>query len=106
MTHSMIRRFKIDGILAGDADLVKARTNHEKVLEDLMRDHGYVPLFDVRPSWSTEWGSKGTYAFWLTMHGVYVGKDRAWTIEGVSEGKELPKPTQQNKSLPSSKIAE
>ena len=101
----MIRRFKIDGILNGDANVVKARLMYEQILDEQMRGEGYVPIFDVRPSWSTEWGGKN-YAFVLTMHGVYVGEDKAWNIEGISEGKELPKPTRPATPKPSSEPLE
>lgn len=97
MTHSMIRRFKIDGILSAEADMIKERNRYEAILDEQMRAEGYVPIFDVRPTWQTEWSGR-TFAFWLTMHGVFVGEDKAWTIEGISEGKELPKPTAPAKS--------
>jgi hypothetical protein len=107
MTHSMIRRFRIEGVLAGDANTVKAREMYEGVLDDQMREQGYVPIFDVRPTWFTEYSVESeSYAFVLVMHGVHVGEEKVWTIEGISEGKELPKPTAPAKSKPSSETLE
>jgi hypothetical protein len=96
----MIRRFQVEGQLALDANLVRARELYEGILDDQMREQGYVPLFDVRPAWSTRWNGNH-YAFALTMHGVHVGEEKACTIEGISEGRELAKPTPSNKSRPS-----
>ncbi len=98
----MIRRFQIDGILKEGANLIKAREDFERFLETDMRGQGYVPLFDVAPAWSTSWrNEQECYEFLLTMQGVWVGREKSWTIEGISDGKPLPKPTPTPKSTQS-----
>lgn len=82
--HKNIKRYTIDGVVKDDSDFIRTRITFELMLNKGMRDEGYVPVLGLGPSWSTRWDeSKEQYAFVLTLYGVYVGKQKAKTLEGV-----------------------
>lgn len=64
-----------------------------------MRGDGYVQVLDIDPAFSVSYNNdENIWSFVLTMHGVYVGKAKAWQIEGCSNGKML------QRSIPNGKL--
>lgn len=55
-----------------------------------MKELGFVPLLDVNPVWSTDYIGGERFRFIFVMQGVFVGKDKAWGITGMSDGKLIP----------------
>ena len=104
MTHKRIKRFQIDGIFRDDSDIIRLRHQYESMLVQSMRGDGYVRVLDIDTAFSVSYNSETQiWSFVMTIHGVYVGKVKAWQIEGCSEGKMLPRSTQRDKSKKSSK---
>lgn len=104
MTHKRIHRFQVDGVLRDDSDFIRARNQFENVLILNMRTSGYVRVLDIDPMFSVEFIQEtSNYNFILTVHGIYVGKAKAWDIEGILQGKlihrytHLPKLNQYSK---------
>ena len=99
MTHKRIKRFQIDGIFRDDSDMIRLRYQYEKMLIQSMRGDGYVQVLDIDPAFSVSYNNdENIWSFVLTMHGVYVGKAKAWQIEGCSNGKML------QRSIPNGKL--
>ncbi len=91
MTHKQIRRFQESGVIGDDKSILRLREQYIKILTERMRDDGYVRVLDLDPAWSIQYDSeKERYSFLLTIHGVYVGKQRAQKIDGVSNLREIP----------------
>lgn len=97
--HKKIERFGFDGQIRDDSDFIRLRAQYETLIVHQMRDGGYVPLLELGPMWSTTYNKKtALYDFDLTVYGVYVGRKKAWTIEGMDgAGKYLPRSTQKTK---------
>ena len=58
---------------------------HERLLIQDMRSKGYVPVLDLEPQFSIEYNvKKDNYGFNLEIYGVYVGKKKAYQLEGFS----------------------
>lgn len=89
MTTQMIRRFQIDGVLA-ETKMQTAQSSARSLLIGMMKDDGFTPLIDVNPVFQTTYKGGDKYDFSLTMHGVYVGKDKAWQTAGMIDGKLIP----------------
>lgn len=94
----------MSGEIGDDADFARLRSQYEHVILDDMRELGYVPVLDLGPYWSTLY-IKPKYEFELSIYGVYVGRRRSWEIEGISNGREIMRPTPPTKSKPSSEPA-
>jgi hypothetical protein len=58
---------------------------YERLLTDEMRSKGYVPVLDLDIQFSLKYNfEKDEYGFNLELYGVFVGKRKAWEIEGFS----------------------
>ena len=55
-----------------------------------MRGKGYVRVLDIDPAFSVEFTGE-TWKFLMTIHGVYVGKRKAWQSEGTTQNKLIPR---------------
>lgn len=96
--HKDIKRFPLDGQINDDSDFIRLRAQFETLIIHQMRDMGYVPVLDLGPLWSTKLEGKH-YTFELTVYGVYVGRKKACTIEGMDgSGKFQPRYTPNSKS--------
>lgn len=89
MTHSKIKRFQQEGVIATDKDLIRVKQNISNEIINGMRDSGYVPVLDVNPAWSVSYVN-GHYEFLLTIHGVYCGKSEARKVYGVLGQDKIP----------------
>lgn len=86
MTSQIIKRYQIEGQVIGKR-LLQARETHAHTLVTMMRDDGFVPVLDIDPVFTIEWVTEDRYNFCYTWQAVYVGKEKAWQIEGNLGGK-------------------
>ena len=100
MTHRRIKRFQIDVEFHDNSQLISLRPQYEKLLVQDMRGKGYVRVLDIDPAFSVEFTGE-TWKFLMSIHGVYVGKKKAWQSEGITQGKSIPRTTRQTISNPS-----
>ena len=100
MTHRKIKRFQIDVEFHDNAQLISLRPQYENLLIQDMRGKGYVRVLDIDPAFSVEFNGE-TWKFLMSIHGVYVGKKKAWQSEGITQGKSIPRTTRQTISKPS-----
>ena len=94
MTHKRIKRFQIDVEFYDNSQLISLRPQYENMLTHDMRSKGYVRVLDIDPAFSVEFTGE-TWKFLMTLHGVYVGKKKAWQSEGITQGKSIPRTTRQ-----------
>ena len=94
MTHRKIKRFQIDVEFQDNAQLISLRPQYENLLVQDMRGKGYVRVLDIDPAFSVEFTGE-TWKFLMSIHGVYVGKKKAWQLEGITQGKSIPRTTRQ-----------
>ena len=94
MTHRKIKRFQIDVEFQDNSQLISLRPQYENLLVQDMRGKGYVRVLDIDPAFSVEFTGE-TWKFLMSIHGVYVGKKKAWQLEGITQGKSIPRTTRQ-----------
>ena len=94
MTHRRIKRFQIDVEFYDNSQLISLRPQYENLLVQDMRGKGYVRVLDIDPAFSVEFTGE-TWKFLMSIHGVYVGKKKAWQSEGITQGKSIPRTTRQ-----------
>lgn len=94
MTHRPIKRFQIRVEFADDSDMIRIKNQYENMLTHDMRGKGYARLLDIDPAFSVEFTGE-TWKFIMTIHGVYVGKKKAWESEGITQGKLIPRSIRQ-----------
>jgi hypothetical protein len=92
MTHRKIKRFQVDVEFQDNAQLISLRPQYENLLIQDMRGKGYVRVLDIDPAFSVEFTGE-TWKFLMSIHGVYVGKKKAWQLEGITQGKSIPRTT-------------
>lgn len=102
MTHKRIKRFQIDVEFLDDSDMIRLKAQYESLLVQDMRSKGYVRVLDIDPAFSVEFTGE-TWKFLMTIHGVYMGKKKAWLSEGITQGKLIPRNTPLHISSQSSK---
>ena len=84
MTHKTIKRFQVSVEFLDDSDMIKIKHQYESLLTQKMRGQGYVRVLDIDPAFSVEFTGE-TWKFLMTIHGVYVGKKKAWQLEGWTQ---------------------
>jgi len=105
--HKTIKRFGMSGKIGDDADFARLRSYYEHMVLEEMRELGYVPVLDLGPYFSTAFDKpKAIYQFDLSVYGVYLGRRRSWEVEGISNGREIMRPTPPTKSKQPSEPAE
>jgi hypothetical protein len=90
MTHKRIKRFQIEVEFYDNAQLISLKPQYENLLIQDMRGKGYVRVLDIDPAFSIEFTGE-TWKFLMTLHGVYVGKRKAWQSEGITQSKLIPR---------------
>jgi hypothetical protein len=100
MTHKRIKRFQINVEFHDNSQLISLRPQYEILLTHDMRSKGYVRVLDIDPAFSVEFTGE-TWKFLMTLHGVYVGKKKAWQSEGIIQSKLIPRSMPQRISSPS-----
>ena len=86
MTYKKIKRFQIEVEFLDDSDIIRIRNQYENLLTSQMRDAGYIRVLDIDPAFSVEFTGE-TWKFVMTIHGIYVGKKKAWQLEGIAQNK-------------------
>ena len=95
--HEDIRKFSLEGQLR-ETDIVKTKDRIVEYVENLMRDYSYVPALDLEPQFTLDYSPEDeAYVFTLSVYGIRVDKEKAWSTGGVMNGKEIPKYTPQPK---------
>src|SRR5690349_4032437 len=99
--HDEIIRYSLEGELS-DSNIAERKARLVEFIESQMRDQGVVPALDVDPQFTLNYNpEKGTYQFWLSAYGVFLGKEKdVWGIAGVMSGKTLFKHTPLSKLIP------
>jgi hypothetical protein len=92
MTHKRIKRFQIDVEFYDNAQLISLKPQYETLLTHDMRSKGYVRVLDIDPAFSVQFTGE-TWKFLMTLHGVYVGRKKACQLEGITQGKLIPRST-------------
>jgi len=92
MTHKRIKRFQIEVQFHDNAQIISLRPQYENLLVQDMRGKGYIRVLDIDPAFSIEFTGE-TWRFLMTLHGVYVGKKKAWQLEGITQNKLIPRST-------------
>ena len=94
MTHKRIKRFQINVEFEDDSQIISLRPQYENLLSHDMRSKGYARMLDIDPAFSIEFTGE-TWKFLMTLHGVYVGRRKAWQSEGITQNKLIPRSTPQ-----------
>ena len=94
MTHKRIKRFQIEVEFNDDSQIISLRPQYENLLVQDMRGKGYVRVLDIDPAFSIEFTGE-TWRFLMTLHGIYVGRKKAWQFEGITQNKLIPRSTPQ-----------
>lgn len=95
--HDEIRKFSLEGELA-EANMVETKERLIHHVESLMRDYSYVPALDLEPQFTLDYNrDAGTFKFALSVYGVKVDKEKAWSTGGIMNGNAIPKYTPQTK---------
>lgn len=89
--HDEIRKFSIEGVL-GEPNIVKTKERLVEHVESFMRDFSYVPALDLEPQFTLDYSPADEgFKFTLSVYGVAVDKEKAWSTGGIMSGKEIPK---------------
>lgn len=94
MTHRKIKRFQVQVEFHDNSQLISLRPQYENLLIQDMRGKGYIRVLDIDPAFSVEFTGE-TWKFLMSIHGVYVGKKKAWQLEGTTQNKLIPRATHQ-----------
>ena len=101
--HRTIKRFGMDGKVQSSTAFSKVQEMYINLLEEKMRDQGYVPRLDIGMEWTTT-RRKSHSDFEISLYGSYVGRKTAWVIDGIDNGR--PISIRQSKQSESSKQQE
>lgn len=83
--NKKIKDFSIEGVIADDSFMVGHRARMEKILENQMRDSGYVPHLDLDAQYFISYNEENdTFSFHCIAFGVYVGKKKSYEMLGLS----------------------
>jgi hypothetical protein len=95
--HEDIRKFSLEGEVA-ETNMVNTKDRLVHHIESLMRDYSYVPALDLEPQFTLDYVPESeAFKFNLTVYGIKVDKEKAWSTGGIMNGKEIPKYTPQPK---------
>ena len=86
--HKPIKKYTHEGFIRDDSDFIRLREELERLMEQQMRDEGYVPVYELGSYWTTErdpWNKR--YSFKLTMYSSYAGRIRAQQFKYWQNGK-------------------
>ena len=97
MNHKQIKRFQVRVEFKDDSDMIRVKAQYESLLTQDMKGKGYARVLDINPAFSVEFDGQ-TWVFLMTLYGVYVGKKKAWQLEGITQGKLIPRSMPQTTS--------
>ena len=87
--HKKIKKFTIDGQIYDEAEVLKVRTQYDQIMDNYLREKGYVPHLDLDPLFSMSYNGN-TFEFKITWYGVYLGKAKAKCYKGISGTNLIP----------------
>jgi len=88
--HDDIRKFNLEGEF-GETNIVKVKDNLVRYVESMMRDYSYIPALDLEPQFTLNYSVEDEiYKFNLSVYGVKVRPEKAWSTAGIMGGKEIP----------------
>ena len=94
MNHKQIKRFQVRVEFADDSGIPRLKYQYESMLTHDMRSKGYARVLDIDTNFSVQFDGQ-TWVFLMTLYGVYVGKKKAWQLEGTTQNKLIPRNTPQ-----------
>jgi hypothetical protein len=86
--HKRIKRFELSGQITDDIFIPRMKQEYVRLLNDKMKDTGYVPRLDIDPDWSISY-TGNYYEFTLSVYGSYIGKKNALCIEGLDKNRPI-----------------
>jgi hypothetical protein len=97
--HEDIKTFSLNGEI-DDSNLVETKERLVEALEDMIRDHGCVPVLDMDPQFTLNYiPDREIYEFVLTIYGVRIDEEKdAWATVGMMNGKPIMRYIPKNKS--------
>ena len=90
-SHRPIKKFGLSGEIYDDSDIVRLKDQYVFMVISVMKNHGYVPRYDIDPDFTIGYNGK-TFDFKLSVYGVYVGKAKAKCIVGIDKNTPLRSP--------------
>ena len=90
--NKKLKSFGMQGQIHDDAAIPRLRKQYEHMIEENMREQGYVPILDLDIQFSLEYHEEtDTYEFDIVVYGVFVGKRKANDYEGFSGQTLIPR---------------
>lgn len=78
--HERIRRFSLETETKDNTNWLRIQDNLRNILEDKMREDGYVPNLDCGVHWSpTYLPDIDKFKIKMSMYGVFVGRKKSCT---------------------------
>jgi hypothetical protein len=104
--HDEVIRYSMAGELP-DSKVVQSKERMMHFLTVQMKESGCVPILDLAPHFTLDYHpERETFAFELSMYGVFIGKEAAWQAEGLMNGTVITSTTPRTKSKESSDTVE
>lgn len=88
--HKTIKKFQVEVFFKEDSDMIRIKNQYENILTHDMRSKGYARVLDIDTAFSVEFTGE-TWRFLMTLHGIYVGRRKAWESSGITQGKIIPR---------------
>jgi hypothetical protein len=86
--HKKIKKYTHSGFIRDDSDFIRLRSELERLMEQEMRDEGYVPIYELGSFWTTQREPMDKrYTFKLTMYASYAGKTKALEFKYWQNGR-------------------
>lgn len=81
-----IKQFRLDVTVNDSGDFLShIDTFRRTLINDIMRDKGYIPVLDLDVFIEVIYKEQFHYTLWA--YGIYVGKKKAWQYEGMTQHK-------------------
>ena len=90
--NKKLKSFGMQGQIHDDSAIPRLRKEYERLIEDDMREQGYVPILDLETQFSLLYDEQNDiYEFDIVVYGIYVGKKKSHLYEGFSGQNLVPK---------------
>lgn len=94
-----IKIFEMDMLVGDDKYLAETQPKLIKLVDQMMRESGCVPVLDLNPVSTTDYNpDRDNYTITVYMYGSYVGRVKAWEYQGIADNRLLPFTTPNHKS--------
>lgn len=81
--HKKIKMFTQDMYVKDPEAIESQRANLSRHMYDDMREAGYLPCIDLVNYTTEKDYESGWFRVTLSLYGMFVGKEKAWRLEGV-----------------------